>query len=144
MTRIRRPRLPRVRHAVALLGVLGALVAAGPAFARDGRDDGGDRVEVRATGTCDRGATIRLRLRARDGELRVNVEIDHARPRSRWRIAVVQERRVAWRGRARVAPGSRSTEIEPRLRDLPGADSVRARAWGPRGVTCAVAATLPG
>ena len=49
-----------------------------------------------------------------------------------------------WRGRARIGSGSDSVEIERRLRDLPGADSVSARAWGPGGVTCSAAATLAG
>ncbi|UGS38598.1 hypothetical protein [Capillimicrobium parvum] len=150
-----RHRLLTPRRALALLGVLGALGApavlgAGPALARDGGDDGGgrggggDRREVRVTGTCDRGASIRLRLRSRDGELRADVELDHARRGSSWRLVLVQDRRVVWRGRARIGPGSDSAEIERRLRDLPGADSVSARAWGPGGATCFVAATLAG
>ena len=153
MTSARRRLLPS-RRALALLGVLGTLggppvLGAGPAFARDGGDGGGrgggdDRREVRTTGTCDRGATIRLRLRSRDGELRADVEIDHARRGSSWRLVLVQDRRVVWRGRARLGSASDSVEIERRLRDLPGADSVSARAWGPGGVTCSVAATLAG
>ena len=99
---------------------------------------------MRATGACDRGVSIRLRLRSRDGELRADVEIDHARRGSSWRVVLVQDRRVAWRGRVRIGSGSDSVEIERRLRDLPGADSVSARAWGPGGVTCSVAATLAG
>ena len=55
---------------------------------------------------------------------------------------LVQDRRVVWRGRARNRAGS--FELERTLRDLPGADRVTARAWGPAGVTCAAAATLPG
>jgi len=153
MTSDRRRHLLPPRRAVALACVLGALgtglAGAGPAFARHGGDDdggggGGDRTEVRATGRCDRGVAARLRLRGREGELRANLEIDHARPGSSWRIVLVQDRRVVWRGRARIGAGSDSLEVERRLRDLPGADSVAGRAWGPGGVTCSVTATLPG
>jgi hypothetical protein len=49
---------------------------------------------------------------------------------------------VTWRGVARTKRSSGSFEIERRLRDLPGADAVTARAWGPRGAVCRATATL--
>ena len=39
---------------------------------------------------------------------------------------------------------SGSYEVERMLPDLPGSDSVTVRAWGPRGVSCSVSATLAG
>jgi hypothetical protein len=105
-----------------------------------GGDDG--RQEVRVAGTCGKGATARLRLRSRDGVIRAQLEIDHTRSGQTWRVSLVQERRVVYRGRARTRLGQ--FEIEHRLSDLPGADRVTARAVGPRGLTCVAAATLPG
>ena len=78
----------------------------------------------------------------RDGAIRVRFEVDHSRAGASWRVVLVQDRRVVWRGRARTRGDS--FEIERSLRDLPGADRVTARAWGPGGVTCAAAVTLPG
>jgi hypothetical protein len=118
--------------------VLGAVVAS-QAAARGG----GDRREVRAAGVCGTGATSKLRLRQRDGgDIEVRFEVDHARSGQSWRVALVRERRVVWRGGARTQSGS--FEIERRLPDFSGADQISARAVGPRGLTCTATATLPG
>lgn len=125
--------------------LLFALLAAGfagaeSAHARGGGDGGS---EVRVAGTCGSGATSKLRLRARDQQIRVQFEVDQRRSGALWRVVLVQDRRVVWRGRAQTGGASASFEIERQLRDLPGADGVSARAWGPGGVTCAASATLP-
>lgn len=109
-----------------------------PALARGGDGGGG---EVRVAGACGRGASSDLRLRSRDGGLRVRFQVEHTRSGASWRVVLVQDRRVVWRGRARTRGGA--FEVERALRDLPGADRVTARAWGPGGITCAAAATLP-
>lgn len=127
------PRFAAVCVLVALLGAPGAASARG-----------GGGGEVRVAGTCGSGAKVDLRLRARDGGIRMRLEVDHNRSRALWRVVIVQDRRVVWRGRARTRGAGDEFEIERRLRDLPGADSVTARAWGPAGVTCAATATLPG
>jgi hypothetical protein len=110
----------------------------GAASARHGGDDG----EVRAAGTCGGGARSELKLKARDGGIEAEVEVDHARRGSSWRLTIAQEGRVVWRGSVRARSGSFS--VEHRLRDLAGADRVSIRASGPRGVTCRASATLPG
>jgi len=117
-----------------------ALIAHAPAASARGGDGHGG--EVRAAGTCGRGASSSLRLRSRDDGIRVRFQVEHARSGAAWRVVLVQDRRVVWRGRARSVAGT--FELERRLRDLPGADRVTARAWGPAGVTCSAAVTLPG
>jgi hypothetical protein len=117
------------------------LLAAAPAGVQA---RGGDRAEVRASGVCGKGATAKLRLRARDGGIRARFEVDHHRSGVSWRVVLIQDRRVIWRGRARTGGPSASFEVERRLRDLPGADQVTARASGPGGLTCSATATLPG
>ena len=133
----RRPHLAVLVVAALLAGTF--LVRAPAAIARGGDGGGG---EVRAAGSCGAGASSDLRLRSRDGGIRVRFQVEHARRGAAWRVVLVQDRRVVWRGRARNRGGS--FELERTLRDLPGADRVTARAWGPAGVTCAAAATLPG
>jgi hypothetical protein len=130
---------------IALATVLLALALLGPgsALARGGPGGGDDRPEVRVAGVCGRGASSRLKLKARDGAIEAEFEV-HGRSGARWRVVFVQERRVAWRGRARTAGASRSFSLERRLSDYPGADQVMARAVGPRGLTCTATATLPG
>ena len=126
---------------VVLLGIVAAvlLVAARPpvAAAKDGQGD------VRASGVCGNGARSELRLRGRDGEIEVRFEVDHARPAVSWRVALVHERRIAWKGAPRTGRSSGSFEVRRVLRDLPGADTVSAQAWGPGGLVCRAVVTLP-
>jgi len=103
---------------------------------------GGDD-EVRTSGSCGGGASSELRIRAEDGTIELRFEVRGAR-RGSWRVVVVQERRVAWRGTVGASGGSRSFRVERELDDLPGADAIMVRASGPRGVTCNASGTLSG
>ncbi|UUY05821.1 hypothetical protein LRS13_09965 [Svornostia abyssi] len=132
------------RLALSLLVVVAALLAATPAFAKDGDDDREDRPEVRVAGSCASGVTSKLKLKARDGELEVEFEVDSNRSGERWRVTLVRERRVFWRGTERTEGRSGSFSVERRLDDLDGPDTVTARAVGPRSRTCRATATLPG
>jgi hypothetical protein len=124
--------------AVAALCVALALVAPAPALGRGGDDD------VRVTGACGKGATSKLRLRAKDGAIQVEFEVKTNRGGQRWRVVLVHERRVAWRGRARTRSGSGSFRIRRSIPDFEGADQVTARASGPRGNTCEATGLLTG
>ena len=109
------------------------LWGAGPAHVRAG-DDAGDR-EARVNGRCGKGATSQLRLRSRDGSIRVEFEVKRRRARERWRIVLVHERRVAWHGTARTG-SSGSFRIRRSIDDYEGVDRVTVRAYGPNGVRC--------
>lgn len=127
---------------IRLLGSLGVAVAvlilAPPmsALAKGGRD------EVRVAGVCGSGSVAGLRLKRRDGGIELRFQVDHRGPGGVWRIVVVHERRVAWRG-ARATGRNGSFEVRWLLEDLPGTNAVAARARGPRGVVCRASATLP-
>ncbi len=128
--------------AVLLAGLLLALPASSQA--RGGGDDGGGGGdEVRTSGRCGGGASSELRIRAKDDTIELRFEVRGAR-RGSWRVVVVQERRVAWRGTVRAGSGSRSFRVERELDDLPGADAIMVRASGPRGLTCNASGTLSG
>ena len=132
-------RLISVRPTTSIItALLLALGAPAVAAARHGEDGG----EARARGTCGGGVRSELELKARDGAIEVEFEVDHARRGSSWRVTLSQEGRVVWRGSVRARSGS--LRLERRLRDLAGADRVSARASGPRGVTCRATATLAG
>lgn len=125
--------------AALVLAAVSAGVLVDTADARRGKDD---RPEVRVAGRCGGAATSTLKVKADDGLLEVEFEVDQNRAGVLWRIALVHERRVAWKGTARTAGPSGSFEVRRRLRDLPGRDSVTARAWGPSGLTCQAQASL--
>jgi len=124
----------RAAAAVALALAVGT---APPALGHDGGDD-----DVRVAGACGTGADARLRLKSDDGAIRVEFEVDSRRGRERWRVILVHERRVVWRGRARTRPGSRSFRIRRSIPDFDGVDEVSVRASGPGGNTCQAGATL--
>jgi hypothetical protein len=131
-----------LRLVAAMVLALGsALVVVEGAIARDGKDGRG---EVRVAGSCSAGVTSKLKLKSRDGGIELGFEVDHNRAGALWRVAIVHERRVVWRGAAKTSGPSGSFDVERRLPDLVGTDTVTARAWGPAGVTCRATATLPG
>jgi hypothetical protein len=146
------------RTSTLIVAVL-ALAAAGsaPAFARGGPGGGGGgsgsgssgggggavRPEVRVAGSCGKGATSGLKVKARDGGLETEFEV-HGRAGASWRVTIVHEREVAWRGTRHTSGPSRSFSLSYRVPDYSGADIVTARAVGPRGVVCSASATLPG
>lgn len=140
-----------MRHVVITIAtlVITAVPLSATASARGGDDDGGGggrgggRSQVEVAGSCGRGATAALRLRGRDGALRVRFEVEHARAGRSWRVALIQDRRIVWRGAARTGPRG-AFEVERTLRDLPGAERIAVRAAGPAGLTCFAAAALPG
>jgi hypothetical protein len=140
VTRLSTP--PRVdrRWLVFLLGVgMLFLLATRPssAVAKGGRG------EVRVTAVCSSGVASKLSLKSRDGGIELRFEVDDGRAGVTWRVVLVHERRIAWRGTARTAHPDGSFEVSRTLQDLPGADSVTASAWGPRGLVCRATATLP-
>lgn len=133
------PPLPRAPRA-APLAVAAALVLAlipAPAAARGGGDD-----EARVSGVCAGGASAELRLKGDDGAIEVELRVERRRRGERWRVVLVHERRVAWRGSARTS-GS-GFRIRRSLPDFDGADAVSVVASGPRGARCEASATLGG
>jgi len=123
-----------------VVGALLALIAAAPPDAL--AHAGGDRRETRVAGVCGRGAAAKLKLKADDGAIEAEFEVQHNRPRTSWRVTIVQEHRVVWRSVVRTRARRGSFAVERRLRDMSGADHVVARAVGPRGVTCQAAGVL--
>lgn len=124
------------RHIGALFATALALAACAPPPALAGDDD------VRVTGTCGAGATSTLRLKPDDGEIELRFEVEHRRVSGTWRIVIVQEGRVVWRGRTRARSGK--VRVRRQLSDLSGVDRIRVHGRGPRGIRCAAAGTLAG
>ena len=126
----------RARH-LALLLAVAAFTMATPARA----DHGGGRSEVQVTSRCTGAGTLRLRLRAEDGWIRIDAEIEPARTGSRWSVIVLHERRIV----ARVtltAPQGGSVELRRTVRDWVGSDTVVVRASAVGGATCRAAAAV--
>src|SRR4051812_50044357 len=66
-----------------VVGALLALIAAAPPDAL--AHAGGDRGETRVAGVCGRGASAKLKLKADDGAIEAEFEVQHNRTRTSWR-----------------------------------------------------------
>ncbi len=126
-----------------LVSVLAALALASPGLAAPAPAHARDDARARGETRCGQHARTRLELRSRDGTIDVRFRLQRGRGGERWRVVVVQEGRLAWRG-TRTTSRRGELDVRRRLRDLPGADRVTARAAGPRGTTCAVTLVLRG
>jgi hypothetical protein len=124
---------------LASLGVVLVLVLAVRSVAAVAKDGRG---EVRVAGVCGSGATSKLRLKSEDNGIELRFEVDHSRVGVLWRVVLVHERRIAWKGSVRTTRPSGSFQVRRTLQDLAGADAVTARALGPGGLVCRAAAVL--
>jgi hypothetical protein len=116
------------------VAAVGCLLAPAGALASD--DD------VRVSGSCGAGATSSMRLKDEGNRIELRFEARSGRSVARWRVAVVQERRVVWRGSPRARNGR--IRVRRELIDLSGVDRVRVIASGPRGLRCVAEAALAG
>lgn len=122
---------------IALLAL--ALVVPTAALARGG----GSRPEVRVAGSCGKGARSKLKLKQDNSAIETEFEVDNNRVGTAWRVVLVHDGHVAFRGTRHTHAPSGSFTVARRISNLRGADRVTARAVGPRGLTCVASAVLP-
>lgn len=132
-------RRSHVRPAVSFV-VLALFFGAPPALGKGG-DDG--RREAEVVGQCTEGATSQMRLRSRDGAIRLEFDVRRHSSGEAWRVVLVQERRVVRRATLHTRGSSGTIRVRQMLEDLHGPDQISARAAGPRGQSCEAVATLP-
>jgi len=102
-------------------------------------DDGGD---VRKAGSCTASSKMNVRLRADDGKIRVELEIEGRQHGAAWNVILLRERRIAFRGVIRARKGNREARLRRTLDDWFGRDSIVIRASGPRAEICRVSAAI--
>ena len=107
-------------------------------------DRGGGGAEIRVAGSCTAGVSSTLRLRSRDGQIRVDFELQRHGARAGWRVVLIHERRVEWRTSGRTRGPDGALEISRTVRDYGGPDQVSVIASGPGGSGCDASATLLG
>lgn len=122
-TRRTRPR--RIGRSVvvglALVGAVGAGTTS--ASARSGDDD-----RVIRTGACTAGADWKLKVKTDDGRLEVEGEIDSNVAGQRWRWTLRHNGSITERGTGTTGGRSGSFEVERKIVDLAGTDTVTFRA----------------
>ena len=123
------------RNTLLLAAVAACAAMPSVASADDGRD-------VRRTGTCTAASAMSVRLRADGKTIRVELEIEGRQRGATWRVILLRERRIAFRGVIRARAGSREVRLQRTLDDWFGRDSIVIRASGPRAETCRVSAAV--
>ena len=120
---------------LAAVAACAALSLPSVASADDGR-------EVRKAGSCTASSKMSVRLRADDGKIRVELEIEGRQRGAAWNVILLRERRIAFRGVIRAREGSREVRLRRTFDDWFGRDSIVIRASGPRAETCRVSAAI--
>ena len=111
------------RMRVALAGVAVAALFAGAAPAS--ADDGG---RVLRTGACTGSAHWKLKAKHDDGRIETEAEVDSNRNGQKWRWRIVHNGSVSARGTATTRPPSGSYDVERRLVNFRGRDTITFRA----------------
>jgi hypothetical protein len=127
-----------VRHTVLLF--LGALAFASPVFANDDDD------HVSKVGVCTKSSSSRLDLRRESSgpgkRIVVTFTVRARRSGVAWRVVLLHERRIVFRGTRRTRPPRASFVLQQTLDDWYGSETVAARATSPRGEVCRASAKL--
>ena len=103
------------------LGIVGA-----GATSASANDDDDDRVLV--TGRCSAGAEWKLKVKTDDGRLEVEGEVDSNVAGQRWRWTLRHNGSVSDRGTGTTGARSGSFEVERKVVDLAGTDTLVFRA----------------
>jgi hypothetical protein len=120
-----------------------ALLAVVPAARADGGGGGDDRVELRREARCSASSRATLRVRAEDGRISVEVEIEARRKRAPWAVMLLHERRVVFAGRLRASASRGSLKLRRSVDDWFGPDAVVVRATGSAGESCRLSLIVP-
>lgn len=119
-----------------------AAVAACTALSLPSVASADDGKEVRKAGSCTASSKMNVRLRADDGRIRVELEIEGQQRGAAWNVILLRERRIVFRGVVRAREGSREVKLRRTFDDWFGRDSIVIRASGPRAETCRFTAAI--
>jgi len=123
--------------AAVLVAFASTAAASGGSDDRGGDDHGGKVSRTLAkSGTCSAASRSKLKVKADDGRLETEFEVDQNRNGVRWKVVLRRNGRVAVRTTATTRGPSGSFSVERRLADGPGTDRITARATSPSGQVC--------
>jgi len=125
--------IPTRTISLALVIVAGTLAPA--ASARHG----GRGAAKTVAGKCTKRSAAKLKVKADDGRLATEFEVDQNRNGVRWKVVLRRNGNVAVRTQATTHAPSGSFSVERRLTDGAGSDRITARATSPSGEVCTAA-----
>jgi hypothetical protein len=123
------------RRTIALATATGALALL-PATALAKNDD------VVKRGSCSAHSTYKLKLKADDGRIQTELEVDQNVNGVTWAVTLRRNGVLAASTKATTKAPSGSFELRRLLTDGPGADTISARATSPSGEVCTAKASI--
>lgn len=121
-----------------MVGIATGLVALVPLSATATAND----ADVKRAGTCSGNTSAKIKLSPDDGRIETEFEVDQNRNGVTWRVVLRRNGAVAVRTQATTRGPSGSFEVERRLADGQGTDTVTARAVSPSGEVCTAQASI--
>jgi hypothetical protein len=123
---------------ILILGVaFAALSLPAAASARHGGNDG-----KTVTGSCTKNSTSKLKVKADNGRLETEFEVDQNRSGVKWNVTLRRNGNVAVKSTARTKSPSGSFSFERRLANGAGKDRISARATSPSGEVCTASLSI--
>ena len=107
-----------------------------------GSGSSGSDGEVRVNGTCTGRSTVKLKAKPRDGRLETELEVDQNRNGVTWNVTISRNGTVAVKTTATTVAPSGSFEVERRLTNGVGKDTISARAVSPTGEVCTASLSI--
>jgi hypothetical protein len=115
-----------------LIPVIAALaILPATALARHGGNDG-----KQVSGSCTKASTSKLKVKADDGRLETEFEVDQNRNGITWKVTLRRNGKVAVKSSAKTKRPSGSFSFNRRLANGAGKDKISARATSPSGEVC--------
>ncbi|HZO07624.1 MAG TPA: hypothetical protein VFB52_14640 [Solirubrobacterales bacterium] len=121
-----------------MIGIATGLVALVPLSATATAND----ADVKRAGTCSGNTSAKIKLSPDDGRIETEFEVDQNRNGVTWRVVLRRNGAVAVRTQGTTRGPSGSFEVERRLTDGQGTDTVTARAVSPSGEVCTAQASI--
>jgi hypothetical protein len=115
-----------------LIPVIAALaILPATALARHGGNDGKS-----VSGSCTKASTSKLKVKADDGRLETEFEVDQNRSGVTWKVTLRRNGKVALKSSAKTKRPSGSFSFNRHLANGAGKDKISARATSPSGEVC--------
>lgn len=112
-----------MKRTISILAAGAAAAAVAMPGAASASDD-----DIRASGECTGGTTSKIKVKPDDGQLEVEFEVDQNQSGDRWKVKLKDNGDVVFKGSATTRGRSGSFEIERKIPNKSGTDSITGKA----------------
>jgi osmotically-inducible protein OsmY len=118
-----------------------ALIASAGIASAASASGGGD--DIRNAGTCTDSSSSKIKVKADDGRIEVEFEVDQNKTGENWKVKIKDNGSTAFSGSATTRGASGSFSVERKIADQSGSDDIKATAKNNgTGERCSASATI--